>query len=233
MDFKGLFLLFFFLRDVVIGVPLKRRVSNAKFINISRDAFKKLNSEVWQGSELTDDDGKELFDETKNLKHPKLPPLNATKLKKLLGEGYDAQFMTENKPGRTLLETKNQLNLQTEFDALKHGEGGGDAFSKILDEKRISLNQVEFEDVRFLLWNLTRCTVEPLWKDFGSNVWPRYVNLGKCSGKPTCSIPSGMKCRPSEEKNLRLLYWFCPKNAKRCYWTSFGTKVIRTCSCSC
>lgn len=230
MYFTGVFL--FFLLQEVDSIPLYRRMPSAKFTNISRDAFKKLSSETWQGSAL-DNEGKRPLQSTNHRKNSRVPHFNSTKLKERLGESFDPKFMSETKPNRAWLETKNQLDHRTAFEAYKHEGRGVDSITKLLDKKGIHLNGVEFEDMRVWLWNLTRCTVEPSWKDFGSHVWPRFVNFGKCSNKPTCSLPSGMRCRPSEEKSVRLLYWFCPKNVKRCFWSSFGTKVLRACSCSC
>ena len=233
MFFTAVFVLFF-VQDAN-GISLLRRVPSAKFTNISRDAFNKLSSETWQGSSaLRDNEGKLVFQPIKNRKNPKVPRLNSTNLKKLLGDDYDPRYMSETKPNRVWLEVKNQLDRQTEFEAYKRKTGTVDSFTKRLDKKLIYLNKVEsIADVRFWLWNLTRCSVEPLWKDFGVRVWPRYVNFGKCSTKPTCSLPSGMRCRPSREKTIRLLYSFCPKNVKKCFWSSFEAKVIRACTCSC
>ena len=231
MYFTGVFLLFL-LQEVASG-PLYRRIPSAKFTNISRDAFKKLNSETWQGSALTDNEDTRLFEPSKNRKNPRTPHLNSTKLKQLLGDGYDPKFMSETKPNRAWLETKNQLDRRTEFEAFKRKQKAGESITELLDKKQTHLNEVEFEDIRFWLWNMTRCAVEPLWKDFGAHVWPRYVNFGKCSNKPSCSLPSGMKCRPSEKKRVRLLYWLCPMNAKKCSWSSLEMKVIRACNCSC
>ena len=233
MLFTGMFLLFFV--QEVRGIFLPSRMPSAKFTNISREAFKTLSSETWQGSSaLTDSEGKRFFEEFKNSKNPRVPRLNATSLKKLLGDDYDPRFMSETKPNRAWLKVKSQLNLQSEFEVFKREKGDVDSFTKRLDKKLIQLNKVEsIAGVQFWLWNLTRCTVEPLWKDFGVRVWPRYVNFGKCSTKPTCSLPSGMKCRPSKERKIRLLYSFCPKNLKKCFWSSFQASIIRACSCSC
>ena len=233
MLLTGMFLLFFV--QQVSSIFLPHRMPSAKFTNISREAFKKLSSETWQGSSaLTDSEGKLVFEPVKNSKNPRAPRLNTTILKKLLGDDYDPRFMSETKPNRAWLKVKSQLNLRSEFEVFKREKEDVDSFTKRLDKKLIQLNKVEsITDVRFWLWNLTRCTVEPLWKDFGVRVWPRYVNFGKCSTKPTCSLPSGMKCRPSEEKKIRLLYSFCPKNVEKCFWSSFQATVIRACSCSC
>ena len=227
-QFWGMFLLFL-LQDVGC-VPVYRPMASAKFRNISREAFKKLNSETWQGSVLTEAERTSYFELSINRKSSRVSRWNFTQPKELLGEDYDPKFMSETKPNGAWLKRRNELNRRSEF---KHDETVKNTITKLLNEKGIGLNEVDFEDMHFWLWNLTRCTVEPLWKDFGSRVWPRYVNFGKCSNKNNCSFPSGMKCRPSKEKSIRLLYWVCRKNAKRCFWSSFETKVIHACRCSC
>ncbi|XP_028395221.1 noggin-like [Dendronephthya gigantea] len=226
--FPFVLLVMLFVQDTC-AVPMYRRMPNAQFTNISRAAFKKLNSEIWQGSKLTGNEEKWF----KTLTNPGDDRrLNSTKLKELLGE-YDSRYMSETKPSRAWLNTKNQVDRRNEFEAFKHGQGIKNSVAKLLNKKRIRLNEVEFEDIRFWLWNLTRCTAEPLWKDFGTRVWPRYVNIGKCSNKVTCSIPTGMRCQPSEKKSVRLLYWICPRDARRCFWSFFDINIIRACRCSC
>lgn len=234
MCFTGLLVLLFL--QEAQNHPLHRhRVLNAKFKNISREAFKKLTSKSWKGIEITGRGGEivELAKNRRNSKYPTELDLNATKLKEILADGFEPQFMSETEPNRAWPNSENELDRRSEFEASKHEEGVKDSITEFMDRKRVRLNKIEFEDIRFWLWNLTRCTVEPLWKDFGAKIWPRYVNVGKCSDKTTCSLPSGMKCRPSDEKTVRLLYWICLKSTRRCAWSFFETKIIRACSCAC
>ena len=237
MIFASVFALLFL--HEVFSLPLYRRLPKGKFANISQEAFKKLDSASWKGSELSVRDypsGEvlELLKERKATRDPTELDLNATKLKELLAESFDAQLMSETEPSRAWPGLENELDRRSKFEAFKHDKGVEDSIKKLLDRKRIHLNEVEFEDIRFWIWNLTRCTVEPFWKDFGARIWPRFLNVGKCSNKMTCSLPSGMKCQPSEKKTVRLLYWICPKGLQRCFWSaSFETKVVRACSCSC
>jgi noggin len=61
------------------------------------------------------------------------------------------------------------------------------------------------------LWAFTACPIVYRWKDLGIRFWPRYLKEGHCpAGKVSCSIPPGMKCRPSAKAHKTLLRWHCP-----------------------
>lgn len=88
------------------------------------------------------------------------------------------------------------------------------------------------------LWQVSHCSVVPKWKDLGARYWPRYVNVGKCSKKATCSFPSGMKCRIAKTKNIGVLRWHCldrlvPRKAATCIWLKFNYPVLAECKCKC
>ena len=92
--------------------------------------------------------------------------------------------------------------------------------------------------LRLWLWNLTSCKVLPLWKDFGPTIWPRYVNIGQCQGKKTCSYPAGMQCKPAKYKRIFTLFWVCSEQFRKrqgtdCIWVPYPTDVIEKCKCSC
>jgi noggin len=92
--------------------------------------------------------------------------------------------------------------------------------------------------LRLWLWNLTSCKALPLWKDFGPTIWPRYVNIGQCQGKKTCSYPAGMQCKPAKYKRIYTLFWVCSeqfrkRNGTKCIWVPYPTDVIEKCKCSC
>lgn len=92
--------------------------------------------------------------------------------------------------------------------------------------------------LRLWLWNLSSCKVLPLWKDFGPTIWPRYVNIGQCEMKKTCSYPKGMRCKPAKYKRIYTLFWVCSqqilkKKGTLCIWIPFPTDVIEKCKCSC
>ena len=92
--------------------------------------------------------------------------------------------------------------------------------------------------LRLWLSNLASCPVLPLWKDFGPTIWPRYVNIGQCSTKKTCSYPKGMRCKPTKHKRIYTLFWVCSETIRMrkgslCIWVPYPTDVIEKCKCSC
>ena len=55
----------------------------------------------------------------------------------------------------------------------------------------------------------TKCPVVYEWKDLGEHHWPRYVRIGACSAKKSCSFPAGMGCQPQEQSHFTILRQFC------------------------
>lgn len=230
MPFTSVLLLLSLLNGMHSFPQMLRHLSESEFAKVSRDAFKKLEAERWKKMDLAG-----------RSSHDVRQLLNSAKLKELLGVdvGSNPQYMSEVMPSRAWQNLDNELEHSREFEIFKQQSErrvfAGTPFSK----KRIGENNTKFEDVDLWIRNLTLCTVETFWKDFGANVWPRYINVGRCSNKPTCSFPSGMKCHPSRTKTIKLLYWVCPKHTKspaiekHCFWSSFQTEIIRACHCSC
>lgn len=88
------------------------------------------------------------------------------------------------------------------------------------------------------LWQISHCSVLHKWKDLGVRYWPRYVNVGRCSKKATCSFPSGMRCRVSKQKQVALLRWRCKdinkaRQKTTCQWLKFHYPVVKECKCAC
>lgn len=249
-----LFFLYMHVRDLE-GFPLSKRppVSGTDFTKVAEDSFKRLKEETWKIPNLesqrvfpSDERGLPLrmFDRdgrpSKLAEYP--TDLNATKLRERLVDGFDPQFMSETRPTQAWRQNSGDaFEDRHVFESFKQESGLEAVVGPLLGDKtgRIVENRSQVEDIDFWLWKLTRCTVQVFWRDFGVKVWPRYVNMGKCPEKPTCSIPKGMKCRPGKTKTINLLYWFCPAAkmssvmAKRCFWSSFQTEVIEQCRCSC
>lgn len=81
------------------------------------------------------------------------------------------------------------------------------------------------------LWSQTFCPVLYAWNDLGSRFWPRYVKVGSCFSKRSCSVPEGMVCKPSVV-HLTVLQWRCQRRGgQRCGWIpiqypSFRVQVL-------
>ncbi|XP_072152710.1 noggin-like [Bemisia tabaci] len=88
--------------------------------------------------------------------------------------------------------------------------------------------------IQQFLWSATGCPVVYRWRDLGSRFWPRWLKEGLCSG--SCSIPAGMRCRPSTSARKTLLRFHC-RNAtpahRHCHWIKIEYPVISKCACAC
>ncbi|GAB1610015.1 noggin-2 [Argonauta hians] len=106
--------------------------------------------------------------------------------------------------------------------------------------KELDLNGVPVESkrkvVRFLR-TYTHCPVVHQWKDLGIRFWPRWIKEGKCHQRKgrSCSIPPGMKCKPSYSQSILLLRYHCWPDAKTraCDWIQVQYPIISACKCEC
>ncbi|EHB11121.1 Noggin [Heterocephalus glaber] len=77
------------------------------------------------------------------------------------------------------------------------------------------------------LWSQTFCPVLYAWNDLGSRFWPRYVKVGSCFSKRSCSVPEGMLCKPSKSVHLTVLRWRCQRRGgQRCGWIPIQYPII-------
>lgn len=84
------------------------------------------------------------------------------------------------------------------------------------------------------LWARAACPVQHAWSDLGARFWPRYVKVGSCSNKRSCSVPEGMLCTPARAAHVTLLRWRCRRrNALRCAWIPVQYPLISECKCAC
>lgn len=172
---------------------------------------------------------------------PKERDLNETELRALLGAHFDAQFMAVAAPE----EKRAGEGADTETT-------GGD-----IDVSRLrppgsmprDIRTLDFElpgwkkpskkmrrRLQLLLWSYTFCPVVYAWQDLGIRFWPRYVKVGSCTSKRSCSVPEGMVCKPAKSAHFTILRWRCvPRKAGglRCMWIPVQYPVISECKCSC
>uniref|UniRef100_A0A669D8C3 Noggin 3 n=1 Tax=Oreochromis niloticus TaxID=8128 RepID=A0A669D8C3_ORENI len=84
------------------------------------------------------------------------------------------------------------------------------------------------------LWARAACPVQHAWSDLGARFWPRYVKVGSCSNKRSCSVPEGMLCTPARAAHVTLLRWRCRRrNALHCAWIPVQYPLISECKCAC
>ncbi|XP_056144625.1 noggin-1 [Lampris incognitus] len=85
------------------------------------------------------------------------------------------------------------------------------------------------------LWAYSFCPVAYTWNDLGNRFWPRFVRVGGCLSKRSCSVPEGMVCKPANSTHLTILRWRCTqrKGGLKCTWIPVQYPIITECKCSC
>lgn len=69
--------------------------------------------------------------------------------------------------------------------------------------------EAEEEATDVWLWSQTFCPVLYAWNDLGSRFWPRYVKVGSCFSKRSCSVPEGMVWRSAVQVRVHLTVLAC------------------------
>ncbi|XP_048346550.1 noggin [Sphaerodactylus townsendi] len=163
---------------------------------------------------------------------PKEKDLNDTLLRGLLGAHFDAGFMAVSAPPEHPEES-------AELEALLRQRPSGPMPGEIRaldfpDGKKARLSRKLRRRLQLWLWAQTFCPVLYAWNDLGSRFWPRYVKVGSCSGKRSCSVPEGMLCKPARSVHLTILRWRCQRRGgQRCAWIPIQYPIIAECKCSC
>ncbi|XP_055031567.1 noggin-3 [Misgurnus anguillicaudatus] len=168
---------------------------------------------------------------------PKERDLNETELRAILGSHFDQNFMSITSPedkyaGHDDLNESETTKLRPtgvmpkdiknmEFD-IQHGK-------KQKPSKKLRRR------LQLWLWSYTFCPVVHAWQDLGNRFWPRYVKVGSCYNKRSCSVPEGMVCKPAKSTHFTVLRWRClqRKGGLKCAWIPVQYPIISECKCSC
>ncbi|XP_038613214.1 noggin [Tachyglossus aculeatus] len=166
---------------------------------------------------------------------PKEKDLNETLLRSLLGAHYDPGFMASAPPEERPLGGGEELG---ELDQLLRqrpaGAMPGDIRGLEFADKKQRLSKKLRRKLQMWLWSHTFCPVLYSWNDLGSRFWPRYVKVGTCFSRRSCSFPEGMVCKPAKSGHLTLLRWRCQRRGgQRCAWIPIQYPIISECKCSC
>ncbi|XP_028989297.1 noggin-3 [Betta splendens] len=162
---------------------------------------------------------------------PKERDLNETELRAALGSHFNASFMSVSPP-----EDRNA--------------GGEDASDSEMRQKLKEIRAIDLEvqsgkkqkssrrlrrRLQQWLWSYAFCPVLYAWNDLGGRFWPRYLKVGSCYNKRSCSVPEGMQCTPAKSIHYTVLRWHCPqrKGPPKCVWIPIQYPVITECKCSC
>ncbi len=135
---------------------------------------------------------------------------NARKLRKILGGYFDRQWMSVEAP-RSLNDPKDLPTPGPDTELVRQVD--------LLNYTFFDAAGAHFEVQRQLLsvfksWLVRKasCPINYFWEDLGPLFWPRWVRRGHCVPTHTCSWPSGMRCRPSRSRSVRLLQWKCDED---------------------
>ncbi|XP_007565293.1 noggin-3-like [Poecilia latipinna] len=159
---------------------------------------------------------------------PKEKDLNGTELRSLLGSHFNPDFMSVSPPEDLYEDDPDQSPKLTgpmpkEIRTLE--------LEVLFGKKQQKANR----KLRRMLWAYTLCPVVYAWTELGWRFWPRYLKVGSCYSKRSCSVPEGMTCKPAKATHLTFLRWHCPqkKVPQRCAWIHIQYPVISECKCSC
>ncbi|KAM8824492.1 noggin-1 [Synchiropus picturatus] len=166
---------------------------------------------------------------------PRERDLNETDLRSVLGD-FDSRYLSISPP----LDDKS--NGDDELDELEAQKPSGVLPKEIraldLDVqfgKKHKPNKKLKRRLQQWLWAYSFCPVLSTWTDLGSRFWPRFVRVGSCPSKRSCSVPEGMTCKPSDSTHLTILRWRCVqrKAGLKCGWIPVQYPIITDCQCSC
>ncbi|XP_017338158.1 noggin-3 [Ictalurus punctatus] len=162
---------------------------------------------------------------------PKERDLNETELRSILGAHFDARFMSvmlpEGDSGMDSEGTRQQFLQRPMPKEIRNLD-----FDTAHDAKK--QNKKLRRRLQLFIWAYAFCPVVYAWQDLGSRFWPRYVKMGSCLAKRSCSMPEGMMCKPSKSVHFTLLRWHCTsRRPSKCTWIPVHYPVISECKCSC
>lgn len=165
---------------------------------------------------------------------PKERDLNETELRSMLGTHFDARFMSVVSPE----EKREDLGMDTEGTRQQFLQRPMPKEIRALDfdtaHDAKKHNKKLRRRLQLWLWSYAFCPVVYAWQDLGSRFWPRYVKVGSCLKKRSCSVPEGMTCNPSKTVHFTLLRWHCmSRRPSKCTWIPVQYPVISECKCSC
>ncbi|KAG8446583.1 hypothetical protein GDO86_014148 [Hymenochirus boettgeri] len=177
----------------------------------------------------------ELIEHPDPMYDPKEKDLNETLLRTLMVGHFDPNFMAINLPEERLgMEDLGELDLllRQKPSGAMPAEIKGLEFYEGLQGKKHRLSKKLRRKLQMWLWSQTFCPVLYTWNDLGTRFWPRYVKVGGCYSKRSCSVPEGMVCKAAKSMHLTILRWRCQRN-KKCSWITIQYPVISECKCSC
>lgn len=166
---------------------------------------------------------------------PKERDLNETELKSVLGD-FDSRFLSVLPPVEDKYTGNDELD---DFEIQKPGgvlpkEIRAMDFDVQFGKKHKPSKKLK-RRLQQWLWAYSFCPIVYTWTDLGNRFWPRFVRVGSCLSKRSCSVPEGMVCKPANSTHLTILRWRCVqrKGGLKCAWIPVQYPIITDCKCSC
>ena len=167
---------------------------------------------------------------------PKEKDLNETELRSALGSHLDTHFMSVSPPEDKSAgnEDANDPELRLKLSGAMPKEIRALEFEVQHGKKQKPSKKLR-RRLQLWLWSYALCPVVYAWNDLGSRYWPRYMKMGSCYNKRSCSVPEGMVCKPAKATYLTILRWLClqKKGGLKCFWIPVQYPVLSECKCSC
>ncbi|XP_034049205.1 noggin-3 [Thalassophryne amazonica] len=170
---------------------------------------------------------------------PKEKDLNETELRSALGGHFDAHFMSVSAPGYRHAghaghEDSSDADFRNKLSGAMPKEIRAMEF-EVHNGKKQKPSKKLRRRLQLWLWSYALCPVVHAWTDLGTRFWPRYVKVGNCSNKRSCSVPEGMICKPAKSAHFTVLRWWCVqrKAGLKCAWIPVQYPVVSECKCSC
>ncbi|MBN3313472.1 NOGG3 protein, partial [Atractosteus spatula] len=168
---------------------------------------------------------------------PKERDLNETELRSILGSNFDSHYMSVSPPEDkyTGNDELADLELRQKPTGAMPKEIKSMEFFDFLHGKKHKPSKKLRRRLQLWLWSYAFCPVVYTWNDLGNRFWPRYVKVGSCYSKRSCSVPEGMVCKPAKSAHFTILRWRClqRKTGQKCAWIPIQYPIISECKCSC
>uniref|UniRef100_A0A8C9XCE0 Noggin 3 n=1 Tax=Sander lucioperca TaxID=283035 RepID=A0A8C9XCE0_SANLU len=150
---------------------------------------------------------------------PREKDLNDTELRSALGSHFDPLCMSLSAELRYRLSGAMPKDIRAMEFEVQHGR-------KQKPSKKLRRR------LQLWLWSYTGCPVVSAWSDLGTRFWPRYLKVGSCYNKRSCSVPEGMFCKPAKSTHLTILRWRCLQRKGGAEISDLYEPFISECKCS-
>ncbi|XP_029654101.1 noggin-2-like [Octopus sinensis] len=185
------------------------------------------------------------LNEKPDKKHdPRAENLKPEILRKLLGRFFIDEFMSVERPKESITKPNGTLALRFQrgypvgrrppflarFGRINLKDETGRRFRQLDLKVKTEAKRKVAKFIR----TYTYCPVIYTWKDLGIRFWPRWIKEGQCHQRGrSCSLPPGMRCKPSYSQTIILLRFHCWPDAKICNWIHAQYPIISACKCKC